>query len=144
MAATKIQLNWGTVSFTPPTPAIAIQILKVSEVQVDPGGTLLTFAGDNDRYPTTIVCAMSNPKVTITSADIGTLQGISPGTTGTIAATHLDATGATGGDIVYAISNAVCENTPGSGSFGAWGQGTISFLCFSADGATSPISFTRV
>jgi hypothetical protein len=37
----------------------------------------------------------------------------------------------------------VAENSAGGGSFGAWGTGTLSFLAYSSDGATSPIAFTR-
>jgi hypothetical protein len=143
MAGSKLQLNWSAVGFTPPDPGTLIPITHVQEVQVDPGGTLLTYAGDNDRYPTTIVNAMSNPKVSVTSADTGGLQGISPGTVGTFTATHLDAKGATGGNIVYTVINAVVENTPGGGQFGAWSSGTMTMLAFSSDGSTSPISFTR-
>lgn len=142
MAASKLQLNWSNVSFTPAAGTLTL-ITHVSEVQVDPGGTLLTYAGDNDRFPTTIVCAMSNPRVSITTADIGTIQGFNPGTIGTVAATHLDGKGAALGNIVYAVINAVVENCTNSGPFGSWGSGVLSFLAFSSDGATSPISFTR-
>lgn len=143
MTASKLQLNWTGVSFTPSSGTLT-PITHVSEVQVDPGGTLLTYAGDNDRFPTTIVCAMSNPKVSITTADIGTIQGFNPGTVGTVAAIHMDGKAAALGNIVYSVINAVVENCTNSGPFGAWGSGTLTLLAFSADGATSPISFTRV
>jgi len=86
---------------------------------------------------------MSKPTASVNSADAGTLMGIAPGTTGALTATHRDALYATNGAIVYTLANAVAETAQTSGSFGQFGTASISFKCFSSDGATNPLSFAR-
>jgi hypothetical protein len=137
MAASKIQANWSTVSHA------AQAITKVTAVTFSQGGALQTFAGDTDRYDTVIVNLMNKPTASITSADIGTLMGIAPGTTGSLTATHKDAKLASGGDIIYVLANAVAENATANGPFGNFGSATLSFRSFSNDGSTNPLSFTR-
>jgi hypothetical protein len=141
MSATGRQMNWTAVSFgTSPSPTA---INGVTEVRVDPGGALKTFAGDTDKFPTTIVSDRQNPKVTITTANVAVAQGFASGTIGTDSATFEDAKLATGGAIVYMISNAVVENSEGGGAHQEFGEATLSLLCYSSDGTTSPIAFTR-
>jgi hypothetical protein len=142
MAATKRQMNWSAVGFTPSGGSLTT-ITGVTEIQIDPGGALATFKGDVDVFDTTIVNHENKPKVTVRAADVATIQGLAPGTVGALAATFKDAKKATGGDILYAIANAVVENTPGGGQHAAFGEATLSLACYSSDGATSPISFTR-
>lgn len=137
MAATKLQSNWTAVSHGT-TP-----ITRVSQVTFSQGGSLATFAADGDRFPTVVVNLMNKPRASVTSADTATLMGIAPGTTGTFSATHKDAKGASGGDILYVLANAVAENVDTSGNHGQFGSATMSLLAFSSDGATNPLSFTR-
>lgn len=142
MAKTNLQTNWSGVSFTPSGGSLTA-ILKIKNVNIDPGGSLAPNSADADKFPTTIVCLMSNPKVNIGSYDVAGLQGFSPGQVGTVGATFNDAKAATGGSIVYTVINAVVENNPGGGEHAQYGEGTLSFLAFSTDGVTSPISFSR-
>jgi hypothetical protein len=142
MAATKRQLNWKPVTFLPSGGSI-VTFSGITQVQVDPGGTLLMFSGDNDRFPTLIVVPVENPSIVITGADYANFMAQSPGTVGTVSATHLDAIAATNGNIVFTMINAVVENVPGGGSCGQFGEGTFSAKGFSSDGFTNPLVFAR-
>jgi hypothetical protein len=137
MAASKLQANWTAVSHG--TTAIS----RVTQVSFSQGGSLATFAADGDHYPTVVVSLMNKPSASITSADTATLMGIAPGTTATLSATHKDAKGASGGDILYVLANAVVENVQTSGAHGQFGTSTVNLLAYSSDGTTNPLSFTR-
>jgi hypothetical protein len=135
--ATKLQANWTAVSHG------ATAITRVSQVSFSQGGSLATYAADGDHYPTVVVNLMSRPKATVTSSDTAALMGIASGTTATFSATHKDAKGATGGDILYVMANAVVENVETTGAHGQFGSATMSLLAYSSDGTTNPLSFTR-
>jgi hypothetical protein len=137
MSASAVQLNWSSVEFAS-TP-----ITRVTQIAMSLGGELIGFAGDNNRYETIIANNINRPSVQITGGDVATLMDIGPGTAGTITGTQLDALGATGGSIVWTISNAVHGNSDNSGPWGNFATATASFRCYSADGATSPFAFTR-
>jgi hypothetical protein len=137
MAATKLQANWSAVSLGTNT------ITRVTQVTFSQGGSVTSYAGDTDHYPTVIVNLMNKPRVTVSSSDTGTLMGIASGTTATFSATHKDAKGALGGDILYVMANSVVENVETSGTHGQFGTSTMSLLAYSSDGVTNPLSFTR-
>jgi hypothetical protein len=137
MAATKVQLNWTSVSFA------STAITRVTSVQFSQGGELIEFAGDNDRFPTVIANNMNRPKCSIASADVANLMNITPGTIGTINATQKDALASSGGDIIWTLANGVHETTDDTGQFSQFASGTATFRSFSSDGATNPLSFTR-
>ena len=99
--------------------------------------------GRCDLYPTVVVNLMSGPRASVTSSDTATLMGIAPGTSAFFSATHKDAKGATGGDILYVMANAVAENVETSGSHAEFGSATQQLLALSSDGTTNPLSFTR-
>ena len=136
MAATKVQANWANVAHANTT------ITRVTQVSVNQGGALVEFAADTDHYPTVLANLMSKPSMNITSADAGTLMGIAPGTVGTATATHKDIKNASGGDIIYQLSNAVSENAQTSGSFSQPGTASLNLRAYSSDGTTNPLSFT--
>jgi uncharacterized protein RhaS with RHS repeats len=136
-------MNWSAVGFTPSGGSLTA-IVKVQEVQVDPGGSLIDYQGDGDRFPTTVVNAMNNPKATVRTGDIATILGFVPGTVGIFTGTHNDAKGASGGAIVYVMINSVVENSSNGGAHAQYGEGTLSMRAFSSDGVTNPLSFTRV
>ena len=137
MPATKLQANWTAVSFGS-TP-----ISRVSQVTFTQGGSLSAFSADGDAFPTVVVNMMSKPRATVASADAAALMGIVPGTVGVFSATHKDAKGETGGDILYVLDNAVAENAETSGSHGQFGSATLNLMAYSSDGSTNPLSFTR-
>jgi len=137
MAGTALQLNWTNVQFA--TTALT----RVTSVSFSQGGELIEFAGDNNRYPVVIANNINRPRCSITSGDVATLMGITPGTSGTISATQADALGASGGGIVWAMASAVHQNTDESGQWGHFATATATFRAYATDGATNPLSFTR-
>lgn len=137
MAATKLQSNWTAVSFG------SAPISRVTQVSFSQGGSLTSYAADGDHYPTVIVNTMSRPRATVTSGDAAALMAVAPGETGTFSATHKDARGEVGGDILYVLANAVAENAETSGSHGEFGSATLGLMAYSSDGVTNPLSFTR-
>jgi hypothetical protein len=137
MAATKLQANWTAVMHG------TTSITRVSQVSFSQGGSLASYSADGDHYPTVVVNLLNKPRASVTSADTGTLMSIAPGTTATFSATHKDAKAATGGDILYVMSNAVVENVETTGAHAQFGTATMSLLAYSSDGTTNPLSFTR-
>lgn len=140
MAATGLQMFWSLVTMTIAT--VTTTMTKVKNVTVDYGTVITGFAGDGDRYNTTLVNSFNNPKMTLTSGNLGQLLGL-VGAAGAFAATHKDAKGATGGDIIYALSNAVCGNVTTGGAHAEYGEGSLEVWSFSTDGITSPLAYTR-
>lgn len=142
MSATKRSMNWTAVSFTP-VGGTAMPITGVSAITIDAGSTLHKFAGDGDRYNTTVVNDMNDPTVTIQAADLAAIRAYPAGTVGTFTATLNDARNGTGsGSIVYTLANAVISNSVVSGAHRAFGQGTLILTAFSTDGVTNPLSTT--
>jgi hypothetical protein len=142
MSATKRSMNWTSVSFTP-TGGTASVITGVSAITIDAGSTLNKFAGDGDRYYTTVVNDMNDPTVTVHAADLASIRANPPGTVGTFTATLNDARNGTGsGSIVYTLANAVVSNSVVAGAHRAFGQGTLTLSAFSSDGVTNPLSTT--
>jgi len=137
MPATRLQANWTAVSFGD------ADITRVSQVTFTQGGSLAAYAADGDHFPTVVVNLMNRPRATVTTSDPAAVMAIAPGTTGTFSATHKDAKGEVGGDILYVLANAVAENSETSGSHGQFGSATLSLMAFSSDGVTNPLSFTR-
>jgi hypothetical protein len=142
MSATKAQLNWTSVSFTP-TGGSATAITRVTAGTFGQGGQLVKFKGDTDLYPTVIAAPTTEPHASFTTADVGTMMGFAPGTTGALAATLNDAKGAVGGAVVFALANAVFENADTSGRHGQFASVIGTWQAFSSDGVTNPLSFTR-
>lgn len=137
MAATKLQMNWASVQHG--TTAIT----RVDSVSINTNTTLTPYMGDVDVWPSAVVATSNAASVTIQSSDPATLMGIGPGSVGTLTATNKDAKKQTGGDIVYTIVNAVAGEVQTTGSHAQYSNATITFQCFSTDGSTNPISFTR-
>lgn len=140
MAATKRQMNWAPVGFTPTAGALSTAT-GVTQVAINIGGSLVKFSGDGDRFPTTIVNDFNDPSMAITSADLNWLLSIPPGTRGIATATHKDAKLATGGAMTYTLANAICESPQAGGQHRQIGSGSITFFAESADGTTNPLSY---
>jgi hypothetical protein len=140
MPATKRFMNWTGVAFTP-INATATTITGVTSMSIDSGGSLARFAGDGDRFVTTMVNDFNEPAVTIHSADLAALRAHPVGTVGTLSATHNDAQNGVGtGAITYTLANAVVAACQVQGAHRQFGQGNVTFGAFSSDGVTNPIS----
>jgi hypothetical protein len=138
MSATRAQINWASVTFG------SSSITRITTGGFGQGGKLLRFKGDTDMYSTVIANVNNEPSATFTTADVGTIMGITPGTTNTLAATLNDAEGATDGSVVFTMINAVCENADTTAHHAQFGSVTGTWQAFSSDGVTNPLSFTRV
>lgn len=137
MAATKAQINWSAVSFA------STAITRVTNASVSQGGSLIKFKGDTDIYPTIIAAVDIEPSLSITTADVGTMMGFSPGAGGTVLLTMKDSKLASGGDVNFTLANAVFENADTGGAHAQFGSVTGTWQCYSTDGSTNPLSFSR-
>lgn len=137
MSPTKAQINWASVTFG------STAISRITTGGFGQGGKLLRFKGDTDMYSTVIANVNNEPHATFATADVGTMMGITPGTSNTLTATLNDAKGATGGAVVFTMINAVFENADTTAQHGQFGSVTGTWQAFSSDGVTNPLSFTR-
>jgi hypothetical protein len=138
MSATRAQINWASVTFG------STAITRITTGGFGQGGKLIRFKGDTDMYSTVIANVTNEPGATFTTADVGTIMGIAPGTTNTLTATLNDAKGATGGAVVFTMINSVFENADTTAQHAQFGSVTGTWQAFSSDGVTNPLSFTRV
>lgn len=140
MTATKRYMNWTGVSFSP-NNGQATAITGVTSVAIESGGSLARFAGDGDRYVTTLVNDFNEPSVTIQAADLAAIRAYPVGTVGTLSATHNDARNGPGtGAVTYTMANAVVAACHVRGAHRHFGEGTVTFAAFSGDGVTNPLS----
>lgn len=140
MSATKRFMNWTGVSFTAVNGS-PTAITGVTSVAIDSGGSLAKFAGDGDRFVTTMVNDFNEPTATIHSADLSALQANPVGTLGTLSATHNDARNGVGtGAVTYTLANAVVSACQVQGAHRQFGQGSMTLGAFSSDGVTNPLS----
>jgi hypothetical protein len=137
MAATKANINWTGVAFN------STAITRVTNASIGQGGQLIKFKGDTDIYPTIIANVDNEPHASITTADVGTMMGFIPGTSATLSATLNDAKNASGGAVVFTLANAVFENADTQAQHAQFGSVTGTWQCYSSDGSTNPLSFTR-
>lgn len=143
LAATKRYFNVKSAVFT---SGSAITFTGITNASIDRGGSLAKFSGDGDRFNTTVINDMNDPKVTVKSADLGAVSSCVPGMMGTLVLILMDAKNIAGGvgsgEITATLSNAVVSNSQATQGHKAFGDGTVDFNAYSADGTTSPLAFT--
>ena len=137
MSATKAQINWSSVSFA------STSITRVTNASVGQGGNLIKFKGDTDVYPTIIAMVDQEPHMSVTTADVGTMMGFNPGQVGTLTATLNDAKSQSGGAVNFTLSNATFENADTQAQHAQFGSVTGTWQCYSSDGSTNPLAFSR-
>lgn len=145
MAATKRQMNWSGVAFTP-TSSTAIVLTGTTNVAYNDGGSTQDFSGDADVLPTTIVQDYHAPTFTVTCADIAAALSLVR-KRGAFTAKHNDAKNgstAAGGVITYTVADpcAVVKDVQAGGQHRQYGQATVNIVCESTDGITSPLSIS--
>jgi hypothetical protein len=134
--ATGVQINWASMSFA------STVINRVTSANFGWGGQLIKFSGDTDIFPTVIANAMNDPHASITSGNQQTISGFSPGQTGTLVGTQVDAKQVSGGNVTYTLINAVFENSDFSGQHAQFGTATATWQAYSTDGSTPPLSIS--
>jgi hypothetical protein len=137
MAISKAQINWTGVAHG------STGITRVTSAMFGQGGSLIKFKGDTDIYPSIIAAVTIEPHASITTADIGTLMGIGPGTVATLSATLSDALKVSGGAVVFAMANAVMENVDSTGEHAQFANAIGTFQAGATDGVTNPLSLSR-
>ncbi len=133
-------MNWSDVGFTPAGGSL-ISIKETQDVRIDPGVILKGASGDGDQMPSAQTVEYIDPRITVTTEDLKTINTIGYGALGTFVATHNDYINkASTGSATYTITN--CIAAPGSrgGAHRQTGTGTIEFRTSASDGVTSPIS----
>lgn len=139
MSASKRQMNWSNVSFTP-TGGSVVNITGVMSVKYDDGSSMLKISGDSDRYNSLIVNDFNEPKITVETTDTSALLSLPSGTTGTFVATNNDAKNGSGsGAITYTFLSIVTGNSV-QGKHRAYGMGSLELEGYSIDAQTNPLS----
>jgi hypothetical protein len=133
-------MNWDGVAFTP-SGGVAQPITEVQNVTIDLRPTLRGASGDADLMPTAKALEYLDPRATVESEDIKSINSIPPGRRGTLVATHNDFINGSGsGAMTYTINNCVVGGGGRSGAHRQVGRGTLEFETFSSDGTTSPVA----
>jgi len=134
---TKRFMNWTTVTYNTST------ITGVTSVGFDFGGSTAEFAGDGDKFPTTIVNDFNTPSATVTAADLAALVALPPGTRSSFVATANDAkngTTASSGGRTFTLANAIVASNNASGQHRQFMSGSVTFHAESSDGTTNPLT----
>jgi len=134
---TKRFMNWTTTTYN------SVTITGVTSVNFDFGGSTAEFAGDGDKFPTTIVNDFNSPTVTIAAADLAALVGMPPGTRSTFTSTANDAKNgitASSGGRTFTLANAIIASNNGGGQHRQFMSGSLTFHAESTDGTTNPLT----
>lgn len=133
-------MNWSSVAFTP-DGGVAIPIKEVQDVQIDPRITFRGASGDGDMTPSAKTVEYVDPRITVRTEDLKTINTIGWGAAGTLTATHNDFMNKAGtGAMTYTITGCIAAPAARGGAHRQTGTGTIEFETYSSDGVTSPIS----
>ncbi len=142
MAATKRQMNWAPVTATP-TTGTASTATGVTQCQVDHGKSVQKFSGDGDHFTTCLVEDFREPTISVTTADEEWVNIVATGGMwASLAATHKDALGATGGNITFTLNNCIASSASGGGAHRAFGSAQVTLTGQSPDGTTSPLGIS--
>ena len=132
-----MNLNWTAVQHG------STAITTVTNAAFNLGGNLIQFSGDTNIFNVVAAVGVNTPTASVTAADVGTLMGLTPGTSGSLTATLNDAKLAVGGAVVFTMANATVQDSQMSAAHAAFATATTNWVGVSSDGATPPISFTR-
>lgn len=137
MSISKAQINWTSVNFN------SVAVTRVTNGSFGQGGSLIKFKGDTDIFPTIIAAVDIEPHASITTADVATMMGFTPGTSSTLTASLNDAKGVSLGGVAFTMANAVFENADTQAQHAQFGTVTGTWQAFSSDGTTNPLSLAR-
>jgi hypothetical protein len=138
-------INTSAVKFTP-AGGSAQTITKVTSINFDMGGQMISAKGDANLFAVHMARVGSVPTATIETehmAMINTLDGAK----GAFEFVSEDADAgntAAGGAVKYAVANAVITDATRRFPHAQYASGTLRVGCYSTDGSTSPIAVTAV
>lgn len=144
MAKSNVFMSWTGVTITPPSPAVAISLTEVTDVQVLDNDGLEMWQADGYKFATLCVAATGQRGVTIHSGDCYKLASLPKGTPCTVVAILKDAANGTGtGAMTITLSNAVLDNVTVNGASNKFATGQANFTAFSPDGTTDPLAIAQ-
>lgn len=139
--ASGLYMNWTGVTVTPPSPASAITIDEVVEVDFGKGGEMKPWYADACSFAKALKQVHRQRTCTIMGGNVAKLGSIPDNTPCTIVAVLNDLNNGTStGAITFTLINAVLRENPFKGQNSEYATGHITFEAFSTDGTTDPLS----
>jgi hypothetical protein len=143
MAHTNVFMNWKGVTITPSGGSL-VNLTGVMDVQTSNVEGLEPWQADGHLFPTLMIRATAARSVTIMGGDVATMMAVPRGTACTVVAILDDAVnGAGSGALTHTWLNAVVADVPASGPSNKFAGGTITFVCYSSDGTTDPLTVAQ-
>jgi hypothetical protein len=142
MAKTNVFMNYKSVTWIATGGSGAANpITEVTDIQEINAEGIEPWRADGSPFPTVMARGTADRGLTIFSGDVATMQGIPKATPLTIVAVLYDAVNGSGsGALTKTWTNAVVADRPSSGPSNKYAGGSISFMCFSPDGTTDPLT----
>ena len=137
-------VNWSPVIWSGSgVGAVAITLISVTKIGLNPNGSLIKFSGDADHGPSVVVNDFIDSMLTVELSKLTQIQAIGPGSRGTLAATHQDARGTVAGGPGYVMTaaNCVIGDNAFEGQHRQFGSGSLTMAVEWPDGITNPITF---
>lgn len=145
MARTGLLMNWtGVQAVTEEVSPVTTTLTKITDVEIDGKSTQKAFYGDANSFPIAIRNVMKTRTIKLVGGDVKKLLAISEDTPVTITAILNDLVNGTGaGALTIVAAHAKRESSPYGAKNNEFGQATVTFHCYSADGTTDPITVTE-
>jgi hypothetical protein len=138
MAKSNVFMNYKAVTWQQ-SGGSATPLTQVTDVTEMRSEEVLFWQADGNIFPTLAARASASRGVTISSGDVAGMQAIPVGVPLTIVAVLNDAVNKAGpGALTETWVNAVVMDNPSSGPSNKFAGGTITLMCYSADGAADP------
>lgn len=143
MAKSNVFMNWKSVTITP-SGGSAVNLGQVMDVQTQSGEGLEPWQADGNLFPTLMIRATASRAVTIIGGDVGSMLSIPRGTPCTVVIVLFDAVNGVGtGALTHTWTHAVVADVPSSGPSNKFAGGSITFVCYAADGVTDPLTVVQ-
>jgi hypothetical protein len=141
MAGSNVYMNWKSVTVTFGTVPTVVSLTEVMDVQVLDQEGLEPWQADGHKFPTLLIAATGSRGMTIVGGSVNKLAAIPRNTPCTVVAILNDAVnGAGAGAITHTLVNAVLADAGRSGPSNKFAGGTATFVAFSPDGITDPLT----
>lgn len=136
-------VNWAAVVFT---SGSAITISEVVDLQFDERNDIIRGKGDVALFATRVDVVGIGRTARVTTENPGVVATLEVGMVGTLAGVFKSAgkhgPAAEAGDLVLSLGSAKVVRLPFGGRHAQYGQATVEWEAYSADGATDPLTVT--
>jgi cyanophycinase-like exopeptidase len=141
---TNVYMNWTGVTVSFGVGPTVIALTEITDVQVLDEDGLEMWQSDGNKFATVVVAATGARGMTLTGGDLFKLATMPRNTPCTIVAVLRDAINGTGsGAITHTLVNAVMAGAPRGGATNKFAMGSVTFMAFSPDGSTDPLTLTQ-